>query len=382
MLSALYFASPASAACSSVIFDFTPGLHAINCSYGSGPEEAWAVPAGITKPMFSVRGAEDEIGGKGGFISAKLPVEAGQVLNLKMGGDGAATSVGRGGVPLLVAGGGDGIEANYLDPEAEPLEVEAPGLPAGSGAGNGSVFIEWYDARDPFELTHSLGYVIVDVFGSEKVGFSHIGTVQNWKAPEGVDFALFELFGGEGESGEPRGHILAGLEVDPGEAFNIQVGGEGDDTTLVRAHSFDVGVAAGGDTERPNYLPRMSSPAEEFWEGGSSESDPGKGYAIVHYWLSEDSAEVLPGDQSDAGHQAKLLSFDLGQKLAACIVPRLRSKTVRAARGVLIRANCSLSRVNHRPARKRMYGRIVSQSHRAGTVVTAGSAVNVTVGAP
>lgn len=385
MLSALYFASPASAACGSVIFDFVPGLHAISCSYSSGPEETWTVPANITKPRFSVRGAEDEIGGRGGFISAKLPVEAGQILDLKMGGDGAATSVSRGGVPLLVAGGGDGIEPNYLDPEAEPLDVEAPGLPGGSGADDGSVFIEWYDARDPFELTHSLGYVIVDIFDSEKVGFSHTGTFQEWQAPEGVDFALFELFGGEGESGEPRGHILAGLEVDPGEAFDIQVGGEGEDTILVRGGSFEVGVAAGGDTERPNYFPWMASPAEEFWEGGGSESEPGYGYAIVHYWPSEDSTEVVPDDRSAGESQIEHepLFADLSRKPApACIVPRLRSRTVAAARRALIRANCTLRKLNRRPARKRMRGRIVSQSPRAGTAITAGSGVNVTVGAP
>jgi len=291
MLSTLYFASPASAVCGSVIFDFVPGLHAIGCSYSSGSEETWAVPTRITKPRFSIRGAEDEIGGKGGFISAKLPVEAGQTLDLKMGGDGAASSVSRGGVPLLVAGGGDGVEPNYIEPEAEPLEVEAPGLPVGSGVGNGSVFIEWYDAREPFELADSLGYVIVDIFDSEKVGFSHTGSAQEWTVPKGVDYVIFELFGGEGKSGEPRGHILAGLEVDPGEAFDIRVGGEGEDTTLVRGGSFDVGVAAGGDTERPNYLPWMSSPAEEFWEGGGGDSESGDGYAMVHFWPSENPTD-------------------------------------------------------------------------------------------
>lgn len=373
MLSALYFAAPASADCGPVIFDFVPGLDAISCSYSSGPEETWTVPAGITKPRFVIYGADDEIGGQGGFISAKLPVKAGQILDLEMGNDGAATSVSRGGVPLLVAGGGDGIEPNYLDPEAEPLEVEAPGLPVGSGAGDGSVFIEWYDAREPFELTDSLGYVIVDIFDSEKVGFSHTGTVQQWEVPEGVDFALFELFGGEGESSEPRGHILAGLEVDPGEVFNFQVGGEGEDTILSRGGSFDVGVAAGGDTERPNYFPWMSSPADEFWEGGGSDSKPGAGYALVHFWPSENSPDPPFDDR---------LSVDPSPTpVSVCIVPRLRSKKPRAARRALGNANCALSKVDRRSTRKRMRGRIVSQSPPAGTVAAAGSGVAVVVGA-
>jgi hypothetical protein len=371
MLSTLYLASPTSAACSSVIFDFAPGLHAVSCDHWSGSEETWTVPGNITKPEFGVRGADDAVGGRGGFIRAKLPVEAGETLDLRMGGDGAASAVSRGGESLLVAGGGDGIEPNSISPEAEPLEVEAPGQPVGPGIGDGSVFIEWYDAREPFDLVDPLPYVVIDIFDSRKVGFAYVGGWQEWVVPEGVDRALFELWGGAGESGEPRGHVLAGLEVSPGETFDIRVGGPGADTTL-HAGLFSVGVAAGGDTERPNYFPWMSSPEEEFWEGGGIGSEPGDGHAIVHYW---------PLGGSTQNHEQ--LSVDYSQDPApVCIVPRLRNRTPRVARDALVRAHCAPGKVTRRSARKQMRGLVVSQKPHAGTVASVDREVAVVIGTP
>ena len=385
MLSSLCFATSVSAFCSTVIYDYVPGLHAIHCDYSYGPEEIWTVPAQITKPRFLVRGADDAVGGAGGRVDAKLAVKAGTILDLKMGSNGEASSVSRGGESLLVAGGGSGKEPNFVSPKADLLKAEEPGLPIGKYLGDGSVFIEWYDARQPFELVDPLPYIVVDIFDSEKAGFAHTGSWQEWTVPEGVDHALFELFGGEGESGEPRGHIIAGLEVEPEETFSIFVGGHGRDTTLVRDGSFDVGVAAGGDTERPNYFPWGASNANEFWEGGGTGSEPEDGYAIVHYWPPEESTEVPPEDKPDVGHQPELAppSLSLSQQPApVCIVPSLRNKTPRAARRALANANCALNKVNRRSTGKRgMWGRVVHQSPSPGTATLA-SGVTITVGVP
>jgi len=372
--SALLFAAPASAACSSVIADFVPGFHGISCHYADGPEQIWTVPTGITKPKFSILGADDAVGGRGGFVSARLPVEAGELINLKLGTDGEASSVSRDGEELLVAGGGNGAEPNYLSPEAEVLEVKEPGEPLAPNIGNGAAYLEWYDARKPFELTYPLAYVIVDIFDSEKAGFAYTGSGQEWIVPPEVDYALFELFGGKGSSGEPRGHILAGLEVEPGEAFELFVGGPGGDTTLVRAGSFDVGVAAGGDSERPNYLPSMASPADEFWEGGGPESVPGNGYAIVHYWPPK-SPIGQPGEQ----REPKPPVVQTQESLPPCIVPRLHHRTVRAARSALLHANCGLGRVVHRGARGGRPSWIVRQRPRAGAVAAPGTKVEIVV---
>jgi hypothetical protein len=371
LVATLCFASPASAACGWVIFDFVPGHHAISCSYDSGPEETWTVPANITKPRFGIHGADDAVGGSGGFVSAKLPVKAGQILDLKMGSSGAASSVSRSGKALLVAGGGNGVKPNYLSPEAEPLEIEEPGQPVGPYLGDGRVFIEWYDARTPFDLVDPLPSVIVDIFDSEKDSFQYTGLWEKWTVPDGVELAAFELWGGRGDSSEPHGHILAGFDVIPGETFYLRVGGPGEDTQLSRPETFEAGLAAGGDTERPNYLPWGASYAQEFWEGGGSESESGNGYARVHYWPPEESGETPPEDKTVVGNQP-FLAFSppgLSQRPASvCIVPSLRNKTPRAARRALANASCQLSKVNRRPAAKRMWGRVVHQAPSPGTI--------------
>jgi hypothetical protein len=61
-----------------------------------------------------------------------------------------------------------------------------------------------------------------------------------------------------------------------------------------------------------------------------------------------------------------------------CIVPRLRLKTVPAARRALNRARCRLGRVSRVRSRVRR-GRIVSQSRRAGRRLPVGTRVNVVV---
>jgi hypothetical protein len=61
-----------------------------------------------------------------------------------------------------------------------------------------------------------------------------------------------------------------------------------------------------------------------------------------------------------------------------CVVPRLRLKTVVAARRALARARCRLGRVRRAHSRVRR-GRIISQSRRAGRRLPVGTRVNVVV---
>jgi hypothetical protein len=388
LLGVLCLASSASASCGTVIADFDPGYNAIACHFSSGSEETWTVPAHITKPRFSVRGADDTVGGGGGFLSAKLPLKEGETIDLRMGADGGSSSVSRGGELLLVAGGGDGADANYLSPEAEPLEVEEPGQPVGPSVGDGSVYVEWYDAREPFGLVDPLPAVVIDIFDGRGVGFPYTGGGQSWVVPEGVERVLFELWGGPGGSGEPRGHILAGFDVTPGDTFHIRIGGPGEDTTLVRGSTFSVGVAAGGDTERPNYLPWMSSPSEEFWEGGGVGSEPEAGYAIVHYWPPEpqsdppvsDPPAIDPLSMSLSSNPLSLSIDSAGKALPPCTVPSLKNLTLRAARRTLFRQGCSLDEVKWKKARQRVRGRVVSQKPPPGTVIQEDTEVVVTVG--
>jgi hypothetical protein len=371
-LGLLLLAPPAFAACASYHPDpVPPGFHGMVCSYATGPTENWTVPPNIATPKITLRGAGTEAGGTGGLIQARLPVVSGEILEIALGNDGGASSISRSGNPVLVAGGGDGVEPNYVDPSAKVSDVVEPGQ-AGGSLGNGSVYIEWYDARDPADLAGPKPNVIFDFFDTENFGFPYEGIPQKWVVPKDVDRATFELWGGSGESGAPHGHVLAGYRVAPGDAFNVWVGGPGEDTTLTYADGWPAvaAMAAGGDSERPNYVFPPASPAESLYEGGGSGSSGGSGYAIVHF---------SPPEEPTVDHPVTT-ERSAGGSLPTCVVPRLRDKTPRAARRLLTHANCMFGSVTRKPSRPNQRGRIISQAMRAGTHAAAGSAVAVTVG--
>lgn len=146
-------AAPASAICSMFHGDPVPGyegplLHGIHCSYVSGPTESWTVPA-IAEAEFDLFGASDPIAGHGGRVKATLAVVPGETLVLESGGNGAASSVSRNGVPLLIAGGGDGEEPNFVSPAATETQVIAPGAPITGGVPDGNVYVSWWVPRKP-----------------------------------------------------------------------------------------------------------------------------------------------------------------------------------------------------------------------------------------
>jgi hypothetical protein len=254
------------------------------------------------------------------------------------------------------------------------VELEEPGESVG-GSSNGRVFIEWYDRRDPDDLIGPRPSVIYDFFDTTtNIGFPYTGTWDTWIVPPGVDRATFELWGGPGESGAPHGHVLAGYRVAPGDAFSISVGGPGEDTTLRYAGGWPAvaAMAAGGDSERPNYVFPPASPAESFFEGGGDGSNAGDGYAIVHLSppLKQISEPPAPLEQIT----------EPPTEPPACVVPNLRGKRPRAARKLLRHAHCTLGSVTRRPSRAKLHGRVVKQALPARSQVVAGSPVGITVG--
>ncbi len=64
----------------------------------------------------------------------------------------------------------------------------------------------------------------------------------------------------------------------------------------------------------------------------------------------------------------------------SCVVPRLSGKSLRAARKTLRRHGCSLGRVRKRRHATAKSGRVKRQSPRAGTVISPGGEVGVTLG--
>lgn len=151
-------------------------------------------------------------------------------------------------------------------------------------------------------LDEPRGHLIIDFFDSEKDSFGFTGMWEEWTPPEGVTYAVFELFGGAGESGEGHGHVAAGIDLEPGETYRFRVGGGGEDTSAFSTRCaipewWECGgtvIAAGGDSatswNQTNLVPSDASPAIENWEGGGPDSQVGPGWAIIHYWLEEDDA--------------------------------------------------------------------------------------------
>jgi hypothetical protein len=68
-----------------------------------------------------------------------------------------------------------------------------------------------------------------------------------------------------------------------------------------------------------------------------------------------------------------------GSPTRFCVVPRLKNKTLRAARRSLVRARCRLGRVTRTYKRTVARGRVVAQRPRAKTRLPVGSRVNVVV---
>lgn len=147
-------AAPTPAGCSKRIADYRgdyegPRLRGFACKMGEdllpwkSQEIAWTVPPRVKAAEFLVLGGSDATTGHGGEVDAALPVTPGETLVLLLGIDGGATSVSRGGVPLIVAAGSNGQQPSFVSPNARNTAVRAPGLPAPPYPQHGSIYVSW-----------------------------------------------------------------------------------------------------------------------------------------------------------------------------------------------------------------------------------------------
>lgn len=146
VLAGTLFAAPASADCGSV--NTTGDMRSVHCTYGGDPESSddptpnWTVPPAVTEATFEVWGGDDLRRERiGGYVRARLPLRERERLGLSLGYGGGASSVSRAESVLLLAGGGDGQLANFVDPSAEDVS-SLPSAP-GSFRQHGTIDIEW-----------------------------------------------------------------------------------------------------------------------------------------------------------------------------------------------------------------------------------------------
>lgn len=156
ILAPLAKADSADAVCAQTHADPVPGYSGplpvgIECRHQFAPEVTWTAPPTSTIYRFWVYGAGDSSSEtRGGRVVATLDLTPGTTLTLRMGGDGEASAVLLGEEPLLVAGGGDGLEPNYITPTATDSEAEEPGSSEG-WPWEGEIFVEWtrwYEGED------------------------------------------------------------------------------------------------------------------------------------------------------------------------------------------------------------------------------------------
>lgn len=126
-------------------WDYTgPVPVGLTCKHSWGPLVTWTVPPEPTSVRFRVFGAgypASEVAG--GRVEATFEVSPGTELTLEMGGAGEASSVRLDDSPLLVAGGSNGIEPNYVAPSATDVETEEPGGTEAYPWSEGWIDIEW-----------------------------------------------------------------------------------------------------------------------------------------------------------------------------------------------------------------------------------------------
>ncbi len=297
---ALLGPASASAICQEGHVDYTPKFeHVLDCEHSEGPVTTWDVPARVFRAEFWLHGGDALDGTDGGTVRAVVWVTPGNTLRLEMGGPGEASSVSWSGIPLLVAGDGDGATPNHVSYGAKVISVTAPGGGPDDSVEEGWMSLTWEGNPDP--PPEPFPFVHYDFFADRTDQFAPAGGTQTWTVPNDVESVGFELRGGIGDSGFPAGHVIATLPVVPGDSFEIEVGGPGDATTLRDAASHGlIARAAGGDDWTVNALSSLVTGGERRYVGGGPGGVPSSGWLAVHQYTDPtappDDPSPLPGD--------------------------------------------------------------------------------------
>ena len=163
-----------------------------------------------------------------------------------------------------------------------------------------------------------------------------------------------------GEGGRLRELEASALLVQP-DAKIIAVGGARGDFEITRLHASgkaDPGFGAG--TVRTDF--------------GRSTDD----YATAAA-LQPDRKIVVAGSSGVRGQPPNVAVARYLNTLPQCVVPNVRGKRLRAARGFVARGRCAVGRVTQATSRSVKKGRVIRQSRRPGLRLPVRSRVNLVV---
>lgn len=334
----------------------------------TGTEQTFVVPADVTTIhaiAIGGRGGDGDTGGPGGYgavVSADLPVTPGQTLYIEVGGNGKSGTEGGGGG---FNGGGNGGEGAYTDggggggatdirtaPRAAGVSLYQRLLVAAGGGGSGGS--KCGPNPDDIGFGGTAG-AVPTAGGPSCGGGGNPGTSTE---------------GGKGASG-----CGSGLDTNGGLGF----GGPG-----MWDHNCGFPGGAGGGGGGGLYGGGGGGDSSAGGGGGAGFSGFGPG--VTNTTIATDitgSPSVLliytatPSTGPNTTQTTSGSTPAPPASQAACKVPKLTGKTVKAAKRALRNGNCSVGKVNRRG---RGANRVVGQSQQAGKSLDPGTAVSVTLG--
>lgn len=183
------------------------------------------------------------------------------------------------------------------------------------------------------------------------------GAEELWTVPLAISEARFIVSGSDDPTAVRGGYVMATLDVSPGETLSLSLGSQGGASFLKRGETLLI-AGGGGNGLEPNYVSPGAREVKVQPPGRPNGPYPANGEIWVSWyegWISK-------------------------PPLVRCEVPKLRGLKPPAARRALAAADCTARAFGRKPARRAMWGRIVSQQPPPGTVLSAGSEIAATVG--
>jgi PASTA domain len=144
----------------------------------------------------------------------------------------------------------------------------------------------------------------------------------------------------------------------------------------VGTHTLQVWATDAAGNEDPSPATRtwtITAPAREQSAGGT-----GTGTVTGSDTGTSSATETVAAPPATRPATPIITTRTTAATLPTCRVPKLKGKTLRAARTALAKANCALGKVTRRRS-SRAPGRVVAQKVTAGTTQAAGKKVAVVV---
>jgi CSLREA domain-containing protein len=385
------------------------GIHAAELVLRASTIAGNAAGAGAAGRSSIVDGGSGGPGGRGGglLVSGPLTMAGTLVTDNAAGAGGSGSAAGPTGTPGNGGrgGSGGGLYAGGVATIVHSTltgSVAGPGGAAGGaggtagGAGFGSAVSAGPDTTISRALIDGTCFGLIADGGLNltSTGSPCPGTVGPLSlSPAGVPLAGSPAIDGGPAAGCPADDLLgtsrpqgAGCDIGavevPAAALTLSSGTLAFGASTLGAGAQTLAVTVGNAGLPGLALPIAVTGAPDFTIAGETCPDvlPAAASCAVTVAFAPAGAGARTGTLQLAGRSVDLTGTGVapsGSPPKKCVVPKLKGKTVKAARRALVAANCRLGKVK-RSGRGRV-GRIRAFKPKAGSELAAGARVNVTV---